>query len=80
MFGAYELAYGMNKLLLLYLFLYCFGFAVDLKFRIHSETDSEIAQRIWYKYDHGIYIRWYLIDRCARKEQSPLFDLYKAFD
>ena len=30
--------------------------------------------------DHGIYIRWYLINRCARKEQSLLFDLYKAFD
>ena len=30
--------------------------------------------------DHGIYIRWYLIKRCARKEQSLLFDLYKAFD
>ena len=29
---------------------------------------------------HGIYIRWYLINRCARKEQSLLFDLYKAFD
>ena len=30
--------------------------------------------------DHGIYIGWYLINRCARKEQSLLFDLYKAFD
>ena len=30
--------------------------------------------------DHGIYIRWYLINRCAHKEQYPLFDLYKAFD
>ena len=29
---------------------------------------------------HGIYIRWYLINRCALKEQSLLFDLYKAFD
>ena len=29
---------------------------------------------------HGTYIRWYLINRCARKEQSLLFDLYKAFD
>ena len=30
--------------------------------------------------NHGIYIRWYLRSRCARKEQSLLFDLYKAFD
>ena len=29
---------------------------------------------------HDIYIRWYLINMCARKEQSLLFDLYKAFD
>ena len=29
---------------------------------------------------YGIYIRWYLINRCARKEQSLLFDTYKAFD
>ena len=29
---------------------------------------------------HGIYIRWYLINRCARKDQSLSFDLYKAFD
>ena len=29
---------------------------------------------------HGIYIRWRVINRCARKEQSLLFDLYKAFD
>ena len=29
---------------------------------------------------HGTYIRWYPINRCARQEQSLLFDLYKAFD
>ena len=29
---------------------------------------------------HGIYIRWYLINRCARKEQSLLFDRFKAND
>ena len=29
---------------------------------------------------HGIYISWYIINRWARKEQSLLFDLYKAFD
>ena len=28
----------------------------------------------------GTYIRWYLRNRCARKEQSLLFDLFKAFD
>ena len=26
------------------------------------------------------YIRWLLRNRCASKEQSQLFDLYKAFD
>ena len=30
--------------------------------------------------EHGTYIRWYLTKRCARKEKSLLFDLYKAFD
>ena len=29
---------------------------------------------------YGIYIRWYLINRCACKEQPLLFDLYKAFE
>ena len=29
---------------------------------------------------HGAYIRWLLTNRCARKEQYPLFDLVKAFD
>ena len=33
-----------------------------------------------YRFGHGSYIIWYLINRCARKEQSLLFDLYKAFD
>ena len=30
--------------------------------------------------NHGIYIRWYLKKRCARKERSLLCDLYKDFD
>ena len=30
--------------------------------------------------DHGKYIGWQLVHMCARKEQSLLFDLYKAFD
>ena len=29
---------------------------------------------------HGTYIRWYLRNRCARKEQYLYFDLSKAFD
>ena len=28
---------------------------------------------------HGIYIKWYFINRRARTEKSLLFDLYKAF-
>ena len=28
---------------------------------------------------HGTYIRWYLRYRCAREEESLLFDLFKAF-
>ena len=28
---------------------------------------------------HDTYIRWLLRNRCARKEQAPLFDLFKAF-
>ena len=39
---------------------------------------AQLSDRVCYV--HGIYIRWYLINRCARKEQSLLFDLYKAFD
>ena len=30
--------------------------------------------------DHGTYIRWYLRNRCARREQSLLFHLFQAFD
>ena len=29
---------------------------------------------------HGTYIRWWLKKGCAGKEQSLLFDLFKAFD
>ena len=29
---------------------------------------------------HDTYIRWLLINRCEHKEQSLLFDLYKAFE
>ena len=29
---------------------------------------------------HGTYIRWYLRIRCARKEKSMLFHLFKALD
>ena len=29
---------------------------------------------------HGTCIRWYLRNRCAPREQSLLFDLFKAFD
>ena len=49
------------------------SFFVVARFRvliINEHTDTK----------HGIYIRWYLIKRCARKDQSLLFDLYKAFD
>ena len=36
---------------------------------------------LWYRYyrHHGTYIRWYLINSCACKKQSLLFDLVKAF-
>ena len=29
---------------------------------------------------HGTYIRWWLRNRCARKQQSLLFDLFRAYD
>ena len=35
---------------------------------------------IFYSLYHGTYIRWYLINICAREEQSLLFDLFKASD
>ena len=41
----------------------------------NSETDAHVLNN-----HHGIYIRWYLINRCVRKEQSLLFNLYKSFD
>ena len=33
-----------------------------------------------YGSNHGSYVRWYLRNRCARMEQSLLFDLFTAFD
>ena len=30
--------------------------------------------------DQGAYIKWYIRNRCAGKEQFLLFDLFKAFD
>ena len=50
-----------------YLFIYTFSLFILL-----SSSNLSLC--------HGIYIRWYLIRRCARKKQSLLFDLYKAFD
>ena len=29
--------------------------------------------------EHGTYSRWYLINRCASKDQFMLFDLFKAY-
>ena len=44
----------------------------------HWTIDSAVQREL--RVNHGIYIRWYLIKRCARKVQSLLFDLYMAFD
>ena len=35
---------------------------------------------IFHGSNHGTYIRWWLRNRCARKEQSLLFNLFQAFD
>ena len=44
----------------------------------YKQTDKQSYKKK--RISHGAYIRWYLINRCARKEQSLLFNLYKAFD
>ena len=37
-----------------------------------------VLRRLWY--NQGMYISWWLRNRCAGMKQSLLFDLLKAFD
>ena len=56
---------------------------------LSKESAEEDSSPIFYRWPlidifisilvmHGIYTVWWL--RCGRKEQSPLFDLFRAFD
>ena len=67
-----------NKSYSTYIYVHCTG---------QSSRRRDSTKDLWLEVEfnfpgfvHGIYIRWYLINKCARKEHSLLFDLYKAFD
>jgi len=49
-------------------------------FRLKRHHISKYGQEYNKHYNHGTYIKWYLINRCACKAQYMLFDLIKAFD
>ena len=53
-----------------------------IRYRIHIKSlfinDRSDPDQV--RSDHGTYIRWNFINRCAHKVQSLLFDLLKALD
>ena len=64
-----------------FVFIKCIFFTFIHFFAYKNDKDALAMPPYLHNHiNHGFYIGWYLINSCARKDQSLLFDLNMTLD